>query len=271
MNTLKKLSESISADCISGSSVLASQFLERLTKGDFKQDELQNALRLILEAHPDMAILRRAAMILEKIPFDNVPSTAAEFLKSLNHAPQKIAEFIVNILPKNAVVMTYSRSGTVYQALLLASKSGKLSEVILSESRPDMEGRTLAQELSSAKIQTTLTTDGALTSMIESVHAVLVGSDAVTPEHIINKAGTLAVALAANYADKPIYALASTHKFTSIASPRKRSPAQRIWEKAPDGIHITAPLFETVPLALLSAVVCERGLVGIKQIEMIIE
>ncbi|MCD6418115.1 hypothetical protein J7M00_04975 [bacterium] len=271
MKKLINLAEEISADCTNGSSVLARRFIERLVEGNFTPDEYENSVRMILEAHPDMAILKHSARVLQKVPFDRLPSAAQEFLKSLERAPEKIAEHLINILPQNAQVMTYSRSGTVHTSLLLAHKSGKLGGVVLSEGRPDFEGKKFAEELALAGIETTLTTDCALSTLIEFVDVVLVGADAVTPEFIINKVGTLQVALAANYADKPIYSLASTHKFASTASPNKTYPSSKIWENPPEGIRIASPLFEKIPLALFNAVICERGQAGLQEIEMIVE
>ncbi len=271
MKSLADISEEIANNTTDGSSVLAQKFLERVCEGGFSPEEFQNAVRLILDSHPDMAILKHAFRILEKVPFDGVPSAASEFLKSMRRAPQKIAEYVIGILPDKATVMTYSRSGTVYEAIKMSARSGKISKVILSESRPDMEGRILAQQLCEQKIQVLLTIDGALGALMESVDAVLVGADAVTPEYVVNKVGTLQVALAANYADKPIFALASTHKFTARATPSKASPIKSIWENPPYGVEIFSCIFEKIPLALFRSVVCERGCVGVEEIEAIIE
>ena len=66
----------------------------------------------------------------------------------------------------------------------------------------------------------------------KKVDAIVIGADSVTADYLINKIGTIQLALLANYFDKPIYALTSTHKFIKSAKPQKIASAKSIWENA---------------------------------------
>ena len=58
----------------------------------------------------------------------------------------------------------------------------------------------MATELTSSRIDVTLTTDAALTARLSSATAVVVGADAFGPSAWINKAGTRGLAAAASLA-----------------------------------------------------------------------
>ncbi len=272
MSAMLSLNEVVSAVCAdrtSGSTELAQRLLARIAQGGFSADELEEARRKVLAAHPDMAVLRRLFSVLERTPFEGVPTAAGEFLSSLRAAPERIARHLAEALPSGARLMLYSRSGTVERCVLAAHRWGKVGSVVLSEARPDLEGKALAEDLAAHGIPTTLTVDCALGCFVDGVDVVLVGADAVTPEYIVNKVGTLQLALLANYAGKRILCLASVLKFVeSLAVKKSASPP---WRKLPEGVKPDVPLFERVPLALLSAVVCERGFVGDVEIKRILE
>ncbi|RKZ32246.1 hypothetical protein DRQ33_06220 [bacterium] len=271
MSTLIEISEKLGEDMYSGSSQVVAKFLEALSEKKISREEMERAFNILISAHPDMAVLQHAFKILRNVPIDGIHTAAKEFLRSLKNSPRRIGEYLAEMLPQKAIVLSYSQSGTVGEALLRVHEMGKLGGVILSESRPGLEGRKFASFFLENNIQVTLSLDCALGSLIEGADAVAIGSDAVTVEYIVNKIGSLQLALLANYFDKPIFALASTHKFVSSAIPQKIAEPKNIWDDAPIGIFVQSPLYERVPLALLTAVICERGLVGIEEIEMILE
>jgi translation initiation factor 2B subunit (eIF-2B alpha/beta/delta family) len=92
------------------------------------------------------------------------------------------------------------------------------------------------------------------------VTAVLVGADAVLADgSVVNKAGTLAVALAAARAGVPVYAVAATDK----VRPDERAPVEyddpaSVYDgSAP--VRVVAPTFDRTPADLLAGVVTESG------------
>jgi hypothetical protein len=92
------------------------------------------------------------------------------------------------------------------------SSRGPGLSVIVCESRPLCEGVTLARRLAAAGLDVTLVTDAQAGVFVREADAVLLGADAVTPQGVVNKAGSLLLALAARAAGVPVLAVATTLK-----------------------------------------------------------
>jgi translation initiation factor 2B subunit (eIF-2B alpha/beta/delta family) len=111
---------------------------------------------------------------------------------------------------------------------------------------PGGEGRALARRLERAGFDTEVVPDAAVARACDGASVALVGADAVTEDAAVNKVGTRLLALAASDAEIGFYVLAGTSKFL---------PSRAL--KLED-----APLYEATPLALIDAVVTERGPLG---------
>ncbi|UVE50847.1 NUDIX domain-containing protein [Haloferax larsenii] len=152
-------------------------------------------------------------------------------------------------------VATLSRSGTVRAALEDAGPS-----VLVAESRPGLEGVTVAESLAKKGLEITLTTDAALPGFVAdgAVDAVLVGADAVLSSgDVVNKVGSYPIALAASRSDVPVFAVCARDKI--------RGDDTVVGEEGGalyDGdltITVSNPLFERVPSDLVDGVVTEEG------------
>jgi translation initiation factor eIF-2B subunit alpha len=86
--------------------------------------------------------------------------------------------------------------------------------VFVTESRPDDSGKLAFKVLQKASIPTTLVLDSAVGYLMERVDAVLLGAEGVMETGgIINKIGTLNMALIAKAMNKPVYVMAESIKF----------------------------------------------------------
>jgi translation initiation factor 2B subunit (eIF-2B alpha/beta/delta family) len=89
-----------------------------------------------------------------------------------------------------------------------------------------------------------------------------VGADAVSPAGLINKTGTLALALAARAFGKPLYALCASTKLVGMGwePPEEppRDPAE-IADVSIPNLGVRNRYFERTPLELVTAVVTEDG------------
>ncbi|ELZ96529.1 translation initiation factor IF-2 [Haloferax mucosum ATCC BAA-1512] len=152
-------------------------------------------------------------------------------------------------------VATLSRSGTVVAALEDARPS-----VLVAESRPGLEGVTVAESLAKKGFKITLTTDAALPGLVAdgAVDAVLVGADTVLSSgDVVNKVGSYPVALAAARAGVPYVAVCARDKI--------RDDDEFVGEDGGslyDGeasVTTANPRFEVVPAAFVTGVVTEDG------------
>jgi translation initiation factor 2B subunit (eIF-2B alpha/beta/delta family) len=138
--------------------------------------------------------------------------------------------------------------------------------VSCSESRPALEGRTLAARLVSAGAAVTCFSDAALGHALGAADAVVVGADAVAPEWFLNKSGTRMLAAAAAQQGVPVYVLASRDKFVTHAIASRlvirEGEAAEIWEGPPPGVVVRNPYFEPTPLDLVTSVISDVGVLG---------
>jgi len=159
-----------------------------------------------------------------------------------------------------ARAVTISNSSVVASAL--AAWGGP---VLVLESRPRCEGRTLARLLAAQGVAVALAVDAAARVLLERGDAILLGADAVCVQGISNKIGSWTLAAAARDRRLPVYALAGSEKWwpQPLAEPAgtgeaQRDPREVLPEPLP-GVAVRNPYFETVPFALVTAVVTSEG------------
>lgn len=174
------------------------------------------------------------------------------------------------LVTRGAVVATTSSSKSVLSILEAASRSGTKFEVVLSESRPRLEGVTLARHLAGAGIRATLVTDAALPGLVSGVDLVLLGADSVSDDGFVNKTGSYALALAAREADVACYVAALTDKLLPSAlrgDPTRARDADELLSDPPAGVAVSNRYFEVVPLALCRGLVTENGVVPAEEVQ----
>jgi translation initiation factor eIF-2B subunit delta len=227
----------VAADHRSGASELARRACGALAELSTRKDVMR-AARRILRAHPAMAPLWRAFALALTDDGDAVLELAERIDAETDGVVRAAAGWAIG---RRARVLTHSASGTVFETLCRAQR--RIEEVVCTVSLPGGEGRPFARRLSKEGFAVTVVGDAEIGRAAGGVTIALVGADAVTPEAVVNKVGTRLVALAARDAGIPCYALASSTKLLPEAA----------WN--PDA----APAYEATPLALLDAVITERG------------
>jgi 8-oxo-dGTP pyrophosphatase MutT (NUDIX family) len=114
------------------------------------------------------------------------------------------------VMQPGSRVVTISRSSTLLAAF--AQVSSPL-EIVVAESAPGFEGRATADAIARAGHQVELVPDSEAPFAVRTADLVIVGADAITRRgDVINKAGTLPLALAARQYRVPFYAAADDSK-----------------------------------------------------------
>jgi methylthioribose-1-phosphate isomerase len=185
------------------------------------------------------------------------------------------------LLPAKARVLTYCNAGALATSgygtalgVLRAAKDKGIS-AIACETRPYLQGaRLTAWELVQEGIPCTLVTDNMAGHLMArgEVDAVVLGADRIAANgDTANKIGTYMVAVLAKRHGLPFYVAAPVSTFDrSIADGSKivieERPAQEVtgyrglrW--APEGVAVRNPAFDVTPAELISALVCEKGVV----------
>jgi translation initiation factor 2B subunit (eIF-2B alpha/beta/delta family) len=177
----------------------------------------------------------------------------------------------------SGAVYTLSRSGTVEQTLTTLAREragGEPLRVLVGESRPGGEGVALAGALAAAGAQVTLVADSACAAFIDQAALVMVGADSVRSDGaVVNKVGTRTLALVAQAAGKPVFALAERLKVTPDSYPlviEEMNPAELL--PAPIfGVSARNIYFDVTPARLIASVISETGEMNVHDIARLTE
>jgi translation initiation factor 2B subunit (eIF-2B alpha/beta/delta family) len=225
---------------------------------------LETTCRLLVDAQPVMAPLvnlSNAALLAGDRP-SRVKSAVSRFLKGMDAAGRAVSASAASLLGDGATVMTHSSSETVRRALIQAARAGRRLRVIVTESRPLYEGRAMAEQLGEAGIPVVLIADAALLALMPEADLVMVGADALTSRFLVNKAGTSLAALAARSLGKRFYALAGSEKFVPAPYRLPQEPPKppaELLKRPPANVTVRNLYFDATPLAWLTGIVTERG------------
>lgn len=280
--SLEELLQQIREDNRSGAAQLAekgAQLLLACLKSE-DAEEIWALGKALVDAQPSMApMVNLINHLFEAIESLEDPQAIKEkgtasvqqFLEGLIMGVERIKRYGLALLKDKRKAITHSYSSTVLDVLGHA----KGIEVICPESRPLLEGLRTAQELGERGIRTRIVVDSAAPSLMGECDVVMVGADAITPEVVVNKIGTYALALAARERKVPFYVLAGTEKFL----PPPFSEALRIEERDPKEVTQEAILnskvenryFDTTPLDLITGVVTQDGVIAGEEVQKRLE
>jgi methylthioribose-1-phosphate isomerase len=195
------------------------------------------------------------------------------------------------LVSDGARVMTYCNAGALATAgygtalgvVRGAIEQGKRVSVIACETRPYLQGaRLTAWECVEDGIPCTLVTDnmaGHLMSRGE-VDLVVAGADRIAANgDVANKIGTYMLAVLARRHGLPFYIAAPLSTFDRKISDGSKIPIEergadevtgyRGARSAPQGIAVRNPAFDVTPAELVSAIVCEKGIVREPNLERV--
>ncbi len=173
----------------------------------------------------------------------------------------------------NAGSLATAQYGTALAPVYVAQEQGKRISVYADETRPLLQGaRLTAWELTQAGIVTTLICDNMAAFVMKQgrIDLVMVGADRIAANgDTANKIGTYGVALLAKAHQIPFYVLAPTSTFDlSLVSgdeipieERDRDEVIRGFGSltAPENVKVYSPAFDVTPASLITAIVCENG------------
>ena len=175
----------------------------------------------------------------------------------------------------NAGGLATSDYGTALAVFYAAAEAGKTLHVYADETRPLLQGaRLTAWELQQRGIDVTLICDSVAAQVMreDRVQAVITGADRIAANgDTANKIGTYGVALLAAAHKIPFYIAAPSSTFDlSIAGGAEIPIEQRDPREvthgfgrptAPEGVAVYNPAFDVTPAALITAIICERGVI----------
>ena len=187
------------------------------------------------------------------------------------------------LIPGGARILTHCNAGalatggygTALGIVRSAAAAGKRITVVADETRPVLQGaRLTAWELMQEGIGVTLIADGAAALLMArgEIDVVIVGADRVAANgDIANKIGTYGLAVFAQRHAIPFYVacplstidLSIRHGSDIPIEERSADEVTGFGDMrwAPDGVAVRNPAFDVTPVALVTALITERGVV----------
>ncbi|QLG49543.1 NUDIX domain-containing protein [Natrinema halophilum] len=226
-------------------------------------DELAELASRLLEARPSMAVLRNrvnrvmadstgsekgASAVLESA-LSGIDRALAADMDAANNAAERL----------EGSIATLSRSGTVFDAI----REGEPSHSFVAESRPAREGIGVAERFAeTVDGAVTVHTDAAAAHVLasEEIDRVVVGADTVLPDgSVVNKAGTRALAIAADREGIPLSVVAATDKISTRGNVNLESGDRTAIYDGDAPVDVLNPTFDVTPADCVTEVVTERG------------
>lgn len=257
--------DKISKDHVSGSSEIYSELLDGMQEALAHRPkvwEWKDFSEGLSEVKRSMAPLQNVAgsirvLLNAQIPDEQFNGFVKGFLTDLREretsAPEKIAKTLIGT-HKPGRVVTISYSGTVTNSLLSLPKDVEIS---VAESLPMGEGALTCKKLADKGHHATLFRDSMIASEVQKADLVLVGADGVCPEGVVNKVGTMLMALAAKEHGKPFVVLCSTSKLIPVLEMDAMEG-----ETLADRVRIKEFVFERTPLELVTSVITDEGVLS---------
>ena len=175
----------------------------------------------------------------------------------------------------NAGSLATADYGTALAVIYAAEEAGKQLSVYADETRPLLQGaRLTAWELQQQGVDVTVICDSMAAQVMREgkIQAVVTGADRIAANgDVANKIGTYQVALVAAAHEIPFYVAAPSSTFDLTLASGDEIPIEQRDPReithgfgrqiTPDGIKVYNPAFDVTPAHLVSAIICERGII----------
>jgi len=251
------------------------KFLRRLCKKKGFGREFTRAANELEKARPTAVVLHNCLEIIRK---KKSLKTIDELLKNLKRVNKDIAANGVKLFKKKKyTILTHCHSGEALAVIKQLKRKGKKISVIATKTDPLEQGVKTAKELARARIPVTLIIDSAVGYFMPSVDAVVVGTDAMRMEGVVNKIGTSLYATKAKEYNIACYIVGNTlkldkrKKFKIEQRPAKEVYKELIRPGQLKGVKIKNPAFDITPWKFVSKVITERGVYTPAQIKRMLK
>ncbi len=257
-----------------GAVVLAARALDALAQfvrehhalsGDAFSNALLQFVKQIVALRPSMGAIGASALLaLDRARHevddgmawtDALTAAILFFREQMAKADVSIAEHAAAYCGTGGRILTCSHSSTVMSAFAVM----RPGRVFIGAGEPLGDGMQAAKILATRGVPVTVLPDGALAMMVEKVDKVIIGVDQILSSGaVVNRAGTLAMALAASHFGVPVYALSHRIKISGVSAEGFEGE-----DMAPVNAYhhfdSVLPLFDVTPGEFIDAIITEKG------------
>jgi ribose 1,5-bisphosphate isomerase len=202
------------------------------------------------------------------------------FENLINQNEKNIINYGASVLRPYNHILTHCHSSTVVKILITLNKKNNKLHVFADETRPLLQGRITAKNLSQAGVVITHIPDSASGFLISPwsgkdlmMNAIVVGADAIRVDgSIINKIGTYDIAASAYLNKIPFFVATSLLKYDFLKNVKieKRSDKE-VWATKPKNVRVLNFAFDLVPAQLITGLITEFGLIKPSKVKKVIK
>lgn len=246
------------------------KFLRRFCKKKGFGRDFRRVANKLENARPTAVVLHNCLEILRK---EKSLETIDELLKKLENVNKKIVANGLKLFKRRKyTILTHCHSGEALAVIKKLKRKGKKISVIATETDPLEQGVKTAKELARAQIPVTMIIDSAVGHFMPDIDVVIVGTDAMRREGVVNKIGTKLYSIATKEHNKPFYVVGNTLKLDK----RKKfeieeRPAKEVYMELKSRklkrVKIRNPAFDITPWKFISKIITERGVYTPSQIK----
>ncbi|MFX1491267.1 MAG: translation initiation factor eIF-2B [Promethearchaeota archaeon] len=198
-----------------------------------------------------------------------IGKASTNFVERIAAAKDKIGEIGSKRIRSGDRILTLCRSTTVLAILKKVAEQGKDIEVFVAESRPDLEGRLLANEVVALGIPVTFFTDFAARIFLPDMHVMLAGGEAIAASGaIVSKVGTATLAELCHNARVRVLIAVGSYKFSHetilgrLVIIEEGNSEQVVHSDNIDSkVTVRNPLFDVTGPEHIDAFITERGII----------
>ncbi|OYT42731.1 MAG: translation initiation factor IF-2B subunit delta [Candidatus Aenigmarchaeota archaeon ex4484_224] len=243
------------------------KFLKEYSKKYGFGKKFETACEKLEKVRPTAVVLHNVLEIVKK---EKRVETFDELIKELENSTKKLAEIGQKIIPKKAKIMTHCHSGEALAVIKKAKEKRKKIEVFATVTEPLFQGIKTVKELKEVGIKVNLIADSAAGYFMKDVDMVIVGSDAIRKEGIVNKIGTYLISLAAKKEGKKFYMVGNHFKFDKrkkfVIEERSENEIWKLVGKKIKGVKVRNPAFDIVPWENITALITDFGILKKKDV-----
>ena len=214
--------------------------------------------KLLAELRPTQAGLYNVMEMIIKEKNANIIEKLVNYFENVDKI---IAEKWWKIVEDGDVIATHCHSTEEMAVLKKAKENGMEFEVVVTETRPKLQGIKSAKELSSAGIKVRYVVDSAVGFFIDEITKFMFGCDAIRKEGIYNKIGTYMMSVLAYENNKPVYFVGDMMKVDKRKEivVEMRDAREVIDPAKIENATVLNPAFDCTPWKYVSAVLTDAG------------
>ena len=260
---LKEILDKIISDKTSGSSEIITKLNKFLLSNIKEKKLIIESLSVASIKLSHFAVIKNYVNELNRLIVSDNNERVIEYLRNYENVENiiinKIFTKIYKKLSSAKTILTISKSGTLLNVIKLWHKKKKDLNIVITESRPANEGKLMAKELLKCGIKVDMITDAMAGIFVPKADAVIIGADVVLNNgNVVNKAGSLGLALLCKHYKKPFYVLSAKSKFANKKTHKiSKESSDRIWKYDHPNLTTTNIPFEEIDRKLITEIISE--------------